>query len=215
MSAGVSLGTLGSVLGIAAGANALTGGAITNALGMGPSQSAGAAGQQASMLSDPFQGSRGMYGQQLNSLMQGGPQAMQQLQSTPGYQFQMQQGLGAIQSNAGATGQLGSGTTDRNLINYSSGLASQQYGNYFNQLAQLSGANWNSGPNAGSAIQQGQATGNSQTMGGLSTLTSGLGGLSTQMPNIQWGTGLGLGDNSGGLTGSASVTGSQLASWGQ
>ena len=171
------MGLTASVVGIAGGINSLTGGGITNALGMGPSQSAQGAAQQASNLSDPFQGSRGMYGQQLNSLMQGGPQAMQQLQSTPGYQFQMQQGLGAIQSNAGATGQLGSGTTDRNLINYSSGLASQQYGNYFNQLAQLSGANWNSGPNAGNAIQQGQATGNSQTMGGLSTLTSGLAGL--------------------------------------
>ena len=169
--------TAASVIGIGAGINSLTGGGITNLLGGGGSSASGAAGQ-ASNLADPFQGSRGTYGTMLNQLMSGGQQQQQTLQNQPGYQFSMQQGLNAISGQSAATGMMGSGNELGATEKFASGLASQNYNTYFNQLAELSGASWNNGAAAGSAIQTGQNIGNSQTMGGLSTLTSGLGALS-------------------------------------
>lgn len=62
---------------------------------------------------------------------------IQQLQSTPGYQFTLQQGTEAAQNANAAMGLAGSPAGGRGLINYASGLASntyqQQYQNYWNQ----------------------------------------------------------------------------------
>jgi hypothetical protein len=65
----------------------------------------------------------------------GGANSMQQtLQNLPGYQFALDQGSQNILRNQAATGQLNSGATNLDLMNYGQGLANQNYFNYANQL---------------------------------------------------------------------------------
>lgn len=69
--------------------------------------------------------------------------AQSNFQSDPGYQFQMDQGLQALQRTHAAAGNLASGNADADTLKYSQGLADQSYGNYVSRLApylQLSGA---------------------------------------------------------------------------
>ncbi len=58
---------------------------------------------------------------------------------SPGYQFRMQEGLKALQRSAAARGQLQSGSTMKGITEYGQGMASQEYGDYMNRLAALSG----------------------------------------------------------------------------
>jgi hypothetical protein len=72
------------------------------------------------------------------SLMQGFQGQFQapteaQAQATPGFQFQMDQGLGAMQNSAAARGALLGGGTMKSLAGYAQGLASTDYANTFNQ----------------------------------------------------------------------------------
>src|ERR1700743_1328545 len=60
------------------------------------------------------------------------------LESTPGYQFNMQQGLKATQNSAAARGLGVSGAALKGAANYSTGLAQSNYGTYANNL--LAGA---------------------------------------------------------------------------
>lgn len=55
-----------------------------------------------------------------------------QAEQTPGYQFQLQQGLDAMQNSAAGQGGLLSGRTLANLNNYAQGTASTNYQNVFN-----------------------------------------------------------------------------------
>lgn len=57
----------------------------------------------------------------------------------PSYAFAQQQGELGIERGANARGLNLSGGTLKDLATFNSGLASQQYGNYFNRLMQLSG----------------------------------------------------------------------------
>ena len=60
----------------------------------------------------------------------------QQVQNTPGYQFQLAQGNQAVQRLAAASGGLQSGGTLKSLDQYSQGLASTYYQNAFNNALQ-------------------------------------------------------------------------------
>lgn len=55
-----------------------------------------------------------------------------QAEATPGYQFQLQQGLGAVQNSAAGQGGLLSGRTLASLNNFAQGTASTNYQNVFN-----------------------------------------------------------------------------------
>jgi hypothetical protein len=67
----------------------------------------------------------------------GKARAMAAFQDTnPGYQFQMDQGLDAIDRRAASRGMLGSGNTNLDTINYASGVADQSFGNWFDRLTQ-------------------------------------------------------------------------------
>ena len=55
-----------------------------------------------------------------------------QAAATPGYQFQLQQGLSALQNNAAAGGYLRSGGSLKNFNDYAQGVASTNYQNTFN-----------------------------------------------------------------------------------
>jgi Chaperone of endosialidase len=65
----------------------------------------------------------------------GGTQkALTTLQTTPGYQFALGQGLNATNAQGAATGQTGSGNEALALQSYGTGLADQTYNNYVGQL---------------------------------------------------------------------------------
>lgn len=55
-------------------------------------------------------------------------------QASPGYQFNLDQGLEAINRRRAAGGMLNSGNADRDAQTFGAGLASQEYGNWMNQL---------------------------------------------------------------------------------
>lgn len=52
------------------------------------------------------------------------PRTLEELQATPGYQFQLQQGLQSVNNSAAAKGSLMSGRTMKELNNYAQGVAS-------------------------------------------------------------------------------------------
>lgn len=114
-------------------------------------------------------------------------------QNSPDYQFALQQGLQGVDRSAAARGALYSGGQQADLTNYAQGMASQQLGQYRNNLMSLA----NMGASSGSALAGvGQnyagAVGNNLTNGAnatgsaaltqgnnLSQLTAGLGGLAS------------------------------------
>ena len=67
---------------------------------------------------------------------------------SPDYQFAMDQGLKSLERGAAARGGLYSGGADADRMQFASGLASQNYNNYYNRLAGLAGA----GQTAGSGL---------------------------------------------------------------
>lgn len=103
--------------------------------------------------------------------------AQQDWQNTPGYQFQLQQGLGALQNSAAASGGLLNGNTGQALINYGQNAANTQYQQYLsnlqNQAGQGAGAIGSQGQLQGQAAQlnaqpgQYQANQNNQGISGL------------------------------------------------
>jgi hypothetical protein len=58
-------------------------------------------------------------------------------QESPGYQFAKDEALQMAERSAAARGGLVSGRTLKELERYGSGMASQEYGNYFNQVGGL------------------------------------------------------------------------------
>lgn len=73
------------------------------------------------------------------------------LQNYPGYQFAFDQGQQAVDRSAAARGLLLSGGQLKDLTNYGQGQASQLFGNYFNQLYNLSSLGENAAANTGNA----------------------------------------------------------------
>lgn len=67
----------------------------------------------------------------------GNQAATNAFQASPGYKFQMDQGMQAINRAAAARGMLGSGNNTIDLLKYAQGLANQEYGNWQNRLGSL------------------------------------------------------------------------------
>lgn len=67
--------------------------------------------------------------------------AQQNFQTDPGYQFQLNQGLQALDRTHAAAGNLSSGNADTDTLKYATGLADQSYGNYVSRLAPYLNAN--------------------------------------------------------------------------
>lgn len=96
-----------------------------------------------------------------------------QFQADPGYQFRLEQGQKALDNSMLARGMGLSGSQQRASIDYNQGMASQEYGNWYNRLSNLAGigqsatnSNINSGAagaanigNAYTGIGQAQAQG--------------------------------------------------------
>lgn len=60
-------------------------------------------------------------------------------ETSPGYQFNLEQGQEGLLRAAGSRGALNSGGTDVDLLKYSQGLASNEFGNYLSQQQYLAG----------------------------------------------------------------------------
>lgn len=87
--------------------------------------------------------------------------------SSPGYQFQLNQGMGAINNSASARGGVNSGATLKSLQQFGTGLANQDWYSYLGQLSGLSG----SGQNA--AAQTGSFAANAANQIGANTIGAG------------------------------------------
>lgn len=130
--------------------------------------------------------------------------SMADYQADPGYAFRLEQGMKGLQNSAAAKGLLSSGSTMKGVIDYNSGMASQEYGNAYNRyqtnranqlnpLQSLMGAGQSSAntlTNAAGSLGQGlgqaaAATGSANAsayMGSTNALNNALsGGLNSYM----------------------------------
>lgn len=78
-------------------------------------------------------------------------------QASPDYAFTREQSLEALQRGAAARGGFMGGGADADRLQLASGLASQQFGNYWNRLANLAGQGQSTATNLG-ALGQNLAT---------------------------------------------------------
>ncbi len=85
-------------------------------------------------------------------------------QTTPGYDFRMQQGLDAIDASAAARGGLYSGAAMRDAMKFGQDYGSAEFGNVFNMLGGLSSNGMNAA-GMNSAAAQNAANGVSNALG--------------------------------------------------
>lgn len=155
---------------------------------------------------------------------------------SPDYAFALSQGLQGLDRSAAARGSLYSGGQSADILNFASGLASQNYGNYYGRLAGLAQLGQNSATSLGSigtgnAAQQGNfnlagagavgqglydsANSTSNLVGGLTGLAGQYFGSRGTDPNAS-SYGSPSAQQSAGLLGGANYTGpnSYSTSWG-
>jgi hypothetical protein len=86
---------------------------------------------------------------------QGYDDAMEGFHTSPGYQWQLEQGLRAVDAGAAAKGMLRSGATLKAEQTYGAGLADKEFTDYYNRLFDLS--------KLGETAASGQATASQNT----------------------------------------------------
>lgn len=74
---------------------------------------------------------------------------MSAFQADPGYQFRFDQGLKTLDRSAAAQGRLYGGGTDLDRMQFGQGLASQEYGNFWNRTMDAARLGQNSAVGAG------------------------------------------------------------------
>lgn len=148
---------------------------------------------------------------------------MKSFQQSPGYQYQLDEGLKAIQRQNAATGTLLGGNTLKELQGYGSNLANQDYYNYINTLFSQAGIGSNAATNSANIISNmgsqmagysyAGGMGNAQKYANLSNLMFGLSGQGFQNANagIQqagqgWGGSGGSSSGMGGMGGMAGLS---------
>ena len=155
---------IGTVAGSALQANAASSSA-DKALS---AQQAGLAQSRADL--SPWTGTGGLANTDTSDLLGlNGPDAataaMGKFQSSPGYQFQLGEGLRSIDQGAASKGLLHSGSTIKAEETYGSGLADQDFTNYYNRLFDLSKLGENA---AGGSAQASTAAGTGMAQTDLS-----------------------------------------------
>lgn len=101
--------------------------------------------------------------------------------NSPDYEFARSEGLKALEFSNAAKGQLNSGNNLRDLVQFGQGLATQNFGNYFSRLLQLS--NLGAQAAGGQAQQignQGQAQA-SGIVGSANAINQGLSGIGNNL----------------------------------
>lgn len=113
-------------------------------------------------------------------------EALNAFQTTPGYQWRKTEGVNALDRSAGAKGLRLSGAQIKGVQSFGDGLASEEFGNYFDRLSGVStgGASATASANGTSAglingaasnIFQGGAARGSGYAAGANALASGIG----------------------------------------
>ena len=130
--------------------------------------------------------------------------AMGQFQASPGYQYQVQQGLSAVDNGAASQGLLHSGNTIRAEQTLGTNLANQDFSNYYSRLAGIAQTGQNTAQGLGILGQQ-SAAGQAQTLASQgSSLASIYGGEARGVTNAATGglSNLAYGNTLGGYQGS-------------
>jgi hypothetical protein len=185
---------------IGSAAVSVVGGALLNGGGGGGGGNPGAA-----QAADPFASQRAQYQPMLQNLVMN-PSSVA---NTPGYQFNMQQGLNAVQAGSAAKGLGTSGANDTAKMQYAQGLAANTYQQDFNELALLSGATTGNQAAAASAI----TTGNNNINNALGTIGGAVGkGIGNWLngPSSPSGTATGDGNGTPAMNGSGNSTLDQI-----
>lgn len=118
----------------------------------------------------------------------GGTPDMSEFQADPGYQFRLSEGNQALDRSAAGRGMLLSGAQLKSLNRYNQGMASQEFGNWYNRLSGLAGMGQNAAVQTGNfgaqnANNQGNylmSAGNAQAQGitdQTNFITGGMGQL--------------------------------------
>ncbi len=94
-------------------------------------------------------------------------QALARFQASPGYQFQFDEGMRAVNAGAAAQGMSNSGATLKALQARGQQLANQDFGSYYNRLAGLAQIGQSSAAQTGAA--------GVQTAGGIANTIAGAG----------------------------------------
>jgi len=117
--------------------------------------------------------------------LNGKPASMDGFTASPDYQFRMREGMGALENSAAARGGLLSGNFGRSAIQFGQGLASTEFGNYFDRLFRTSQLGANAASSLGSIgagsaasmgntiMAQGQA-GAAGTVGSANAISGGI-----------------------------------------
>ena len=204
---------------------AMMGGSLLSGL-MGSSAANKAADQQARSAQDQLNFNRGVYsdqkamfapwqqmgmqGQQAyNSLLGLGhaPKGFDGYQQSPGYQFQLNQGLDAAKSAAAMHGGTMSGATMQSLNNYGQGVANQDYQTYLNRLQGIGAQGQQAaGMQSGAAQQYGQnglaamgSMGDARAAGTVGGYNALMGGINSGIQSYGYMQGAGQGNSLSGL----------------
>lgn len=105
-------------------------------------------------------------------------------QSSPGYQFQLNQGMGAINNSASARGGVNSGATLKSLQQFGTGLANQDWYNYLNQLTGLSGSGQNAAAQTGAFGAQAATGAGNNLVGAANASAAGTVGTANSMQSL-------------------------------
>ena len=135
--------------------------------------------------------------------------AMAKFQQSPGYQWQLGQGLRAVDAGAAAQGMARSGATLKAEQTFGAGLADSDFGNYWNRLQQLSGSGLtaaggiaNAATSGAANIAQTDASAAQQTSSIYGNMASSIGTAANGLMNNQgfqsYIKGLGGGSGGGG-----------------
>lgn len=107
--------------------------------------------------------------------------AMSTYQTSPGYQWQVSEGLRGVDAGAAAQGMTRSGANEKAELTYAQNLANTDFSNYYNRLSTMTGT--------GASAAAGQATVNTSTGESLANIDTSTG---TQQASIYGNTTSGL-----------------------
>lgn len=137
----------------------------------------------------PAQQAYGLYSDALGvNGAEGNGRATAAFQTNPGYEFQQEQGLEALNRTAASRGMLASGNNSADLLKYSQGLADQSYGSWLDRLNGLGQTGVGIAQNR-AGIQGGIGQAGSNFRGSLADLTykteTGIGNANAQQAQAE------------------------------
>ncbi len=168
----------------------------TNALGSQYGQTQDYLGQLGDLYAPVTQMGQGALTRYLNATgangASGSAQAQQDFTASPGFQYALNQNLGAVQRSAASRGGLAGGNATADILNTANGLANQGYQQYVNNLGNAS-QYYSQGIQGQAGALQGQAQASQGYGNALSALGTGRGnalaGTLGAAANVQTGLG--------------------------